>query len=309
MQRLSAPTIVDYGLLMSLAVIFGSNFMFIKIGVENMPAAVFVLTRLVIAAVVMLGLAIFMLGARSALPRGAIWWPMLGCALFGYTLPFSLTSWGQEEVDSAIAAIIMSTMPLFTLALAQVFTRDEKPTLFSVLGFGLALVGVVVLFGFHKLAAFDGDSVRQLAIVASAFCFGVNAILTKSVQTAPWQSVTAGILLVSALMAVPFALVSVNDPFVMGQMSGAIWLVVVYAGLVPTALAGVLTIFMVRRTGAAFLSQLNFFVPVVGVFCGVLFLAELLPPNAWLALPIILSGVALARWRPKRKTLSINKGV
>jgi len=86
------------------------------------------------------------------------------------------------------------------------------------------------------------------------------------------------------------------------------WLAMVYSGAVATAFASVIIIIVVRRTGASFLSQINFIIPLIGVAISILFLGEVLPSNGFMALAIILIGVAIARRRPKRTIISINKG-
>ena len=298
-----SPRTSDYVLLLLLAVILGSNFMFIKIAVTAMPSELFVVARLVIAAVALVAI---MWMAGQSFPQGAIWWPILGSALFGYTLPFALISWGQERVDAGIASILMATMPLFTLAMAQILTRDEKPNRYSVAGFIVALLGVILLFGFDKLASLGDESVRQYAIALAAISFGLNAIITKQLVGLQWQAMTASLMVVSVMLALPL-LIFVEWGGV--RAGPEVWLSVLYTGLGPTALGAVLIIFVVRRQGAAFLSQLNFIVPVVGVVCAVIFLKEDLPANAALALLVILCGVAIARRRPKRELISINKGV
>lgn len=277
--------------------------MFTKIAVTVLPAELFVFSRISIAAVVMV---LIMQLAGQHWPSGAVWWPIAGSAFFGYTLPFMLISWGQERVDSGVASILMATMPLFTLAMAQVLTNDEKPNRYSIIGFLIALTGVVVLFGFDKLASLGDESQRQYAITLGALSYGLNAIITKKLGGLAWQTMTASILVLATFMAIPLLV------FVDWQSVSAppiIWLSVLYTGLSPTALGAVLIVLVVQRQGASFLSQLNFIVPVVGVVCAVLFLSEQLPANATLALAIILAGVALARRRPQRKIISVNKGV
>ncbi len=299
----SKPGFSDYALLLFLAVVLGSNFMFIKIAVTALPPGLFVFARLVIAALVLVAI---MYLAEQSFPRGMIWVPILGSALFGYTLPFTLISWGQERVDSGIASILMATMPLFTLAMAQIFTDDEKPNLYTIAGFVIALVGVLLLFGFDKLASLGDESVRQYAIAFGAVSFGLNAIITKQLTGLKWQTMTASLMVVSVILALPL-LYFVNWSEV--SAGPLIWTSVVYTGLAPTALGAVLIILVVQRQGASFLSQLNFIVPVVGVVCAVVFLKEDLPANAAMALLVILCGVAIARRRPTRKIVSINKGV
>lgn len=292
----------DYVLLVFLAILLGSNFMFIKIAVLEMPSELFVFLRLTLAAIVLAGV---MIWAGEKMPRGPVWWALVGSAFFGYTLPFALIAWGQERVDSGVTSILMATMPLFTLVMAQIFTKDERPNRYTVAGFILALFGVVVLFGFDKLASLGEESMRQFGITLGAIAFGINAVITKKITGLPWESMTACLMVLSAIFAAPFLLFV---DFSALEVSNAVWVSVIYTSLFPTALGAVLIILVVKRQGAAFLSQLNFIVPVVGAFCAVAFLGEALPPNAIAALIIILAGVALARRRPKRHIVSVNRG-
>lgn len=293
----------DYALLGFLALLLGSNFMFIKIAVTELPSELFVFGRLVIAAVCLLAI-LWLSGHR--LPRGKVWTPIFLSGLFGYALPFTLIAWGQEKVDASVASILMATMPLFTLAMAQIMTRDEKPNRYSILGFTIALCGIMLLFGFDKLASLADQSLRQYAIALAAISFGFNAIVTKQLPALQWQEMTAALLLVSVLLSLPL-LVFVDWGTVSGSASS--WGALIYAGIGPTALGAVLILFVVQRQGAAFLSQLNFLVPIIGVAMGMIFLGEQLPENGWIALFVILAGVAIARRRPKREIISINKGV
>ncbi|MEM8750485.1 MAG: DMT family transporter [Pseudomonadota bacterium] len=297
------PSLSDYALLLFLSVLLGSNFAFIKVAVSELPSELFVFGRLFIGAAIIYAL-MRMAGLR--LPQGAVWKPIILSGFFGYTFPFALISWGQERVDSSVASILMATMPLFTLAMAQVLTRDEKPNRYSVSGFLIAMVGILLLFGFDSLLSLGDNSVRQYAIALAAISFGYNAIITKDLTGIEWQSLIAALLLISVVLAAPLlAFVDWGNV----SASATAWGALVYAGVGPTALGAVLIWLVVQRQGASFLSQLNFIVPVVGVFIGLAFLRENLPQNGWLALLLIMAGVTLARRRPKRELISINKGV
>ena len=294
----------NYIWLILLAAIFGSNFMMTKVAVQALPPMFVVSARLAIAACV-LGAVMLIAGKRFP-PLGKVWWFLLGSAFFGHTLPFSLISWGQETVDAGLAAILMATMPLLTLLLAHIFTRDEKPNRYTILGFALALIGIVVLFGFDKLASLADQSLRQYAIMLAAMSYGVNAVITKFLTDLAWQASSTAFMLLAFLTSLPllFVTTSVADL----QADWNVWAAVLYTGLFPTALAAIMIIFIVRLTSASFLSQINFMVPLFGVLFAIIFLGEKLPANAALALLIILIGVAIARWRPKRVIVSINKG-
>ncbi len=288
---------------MLLAAIFASNFMMTKIAVHALPPMLVVALRLAIAAVFLFGA---MLLARQWFPRGGIWKPIIASAFFGHTLPFALLAWGQERVDAGLAAIMMATMPLFTLLLAQVFTSDEKPNRYSVAGFAIALMGIIVLFGPDKLASLADQSIRQYAIMGAAMSYGVNAIITKQLIGVAWQQTAASFMLVAFVMCLPLLLFV---DFSQVEASAHVWAAIVYTGIMPTAVGAILVVVIIRRTSASFLSQINFMVPVFGVLFAIVFVNEVLPPNASIALLIILLGVALARRRPKQELISINKGV
>lgn len=301
MENKFSPT--DYVMLVVLAAVFGSNFMMTKISLQALPPMFVVSFRLAVAAALLVAI---MVAARKWFPKGRIWIPLLASAFFGHTLPFSLLAWGQQSVDAGLAAILMASMPLFTLLLAQVFTNDEKPNRYSVAGFAIALIGIVVLFGPDKLMSLADQSVRQYAIILAAMSYGVNAIITKQLVGMPWQQSTASFMV--AALALSFPLLILEDLTGISASAGE-WAATVYTGVMPTALGAVLVIYLVRRTSASFLSQINFLVPLFGVTFSILFLGEFLPANGAIALVIILAGVALARRRPKREIISINKGV
>jgi len=294
---------MDYMMLVILAAVFGSNFMMTKISLQSLPPMFVVSFRLAVAAALLVAI---MLAARKWFPKGRIWIPLFASAFFGHTLPFSLLAWGQQSVDAGLAAILMASMPLFTLFLAQVFTQDEKPNRFSVAGFAIALVGIVVLFGPDKLMSLADQSVRQYAIILAAMSYGVNAIVTKQLVGIPWQQSAASFMVAALVLSFPMLLL--EDLSAISASTGE-WAATIYTGVMPTALGAVLVIYLVRTTSASFLSQINFLVPLFGVLFAILFLGEVLPANGAIALMIILVGVALARRRPKREIISINKGV
>lgn len=285
----------DYALLLLLACIFGSNFMMTKITVSVMPPAFVVSARLAVATLM---LALIMAVTRAPWPRGKIWIAILASGFFGHTLPFTLLAYGQQVVDAGIAAILMATMPLFTLLLAQLFTHDERPNRYATAGFAIALGGIVLLFGPSRLGQLDATSVAQLMIAIAAISYGINSIITKSLLSARWEGVATAFMASAFVLSLPAL---VMDGIALPDAPAKAWAALIYTGLGPTAIGAVLVVALVRRAGASFASQINFAVPVVGTGLAIVFLGERLPANAWFALVIILGGVALARRRPNSK--------
>lgn len=287
------PGVRDYALLLTLSAIWGSSFMFIKIGVETVPAATLTLARLVIAAVLLLAVAKM---AGQTLPHGRRLWGVVAlAALFGNALPFTLIAWGEEAIDSGVAAILMAVMPLTTVLLAHLLTRDEKMTRRKALGVALGIAGLAVLIGPEKLAKLGEDTVRQLAVAAAAFCYGVNAIVTKGLAGQPRRATAAALTIVSTAMMLPISLVLDRPWSLDASMTSS--LAILALGVLHTAIGTMIMLAIVRRQGASFFSQINLLIPLFGVFFGALILFERPPPSAYAALVLILIGVAVARGR------------
>lgn len=282
--------VFDYALLTGLAAIFGSSFLFTNIAVQSIPPFTVVAARITIAAIVLVFVLVL---SGKRLPSGSIWGWIFASALFGNAIPFSLISWGQQTVDAGLTAIFMAVMPLTTVLLAHVVTSDEKLNRWTLTGVLLGLVGVSVLMGWAALSQIDGESLSQLAILAGAMCYAVNALITRKLTHLSKWPMSAGLLIAASVLTVPLALLVESPWQVQASLSSVLAVLALAAG--PTALATGLILVIIGRQGASFLSQINFMVPLFGVFFGTVFLHERLSSNAWVALVIILFGVALAR--------------
>ncbi len=284
------PGIVDYALLTGLGAVFGSSFLFTNIAVQTVPPFTVVAARITLAALVLfvvLGLS----GKR--LPRGSVWGWIFASALFGNAIPFSLISWGQQSVDAGLTAIFMAIMPLTTVVLAHLVTTDEKLNRWTLTGVLFGLLGVCVLMGWAALSQLGGESLPQVAILVGAMCYAVNALITRKLTHLSKWPMSAGLLLAASAFTLPLAFIFESPWQVQASWPSMLAVLALAAG--PTALATGLILIIIGRQGASFLSQINFMVPLFGVLFGTVFLQERLPPNAWVALVIILGGVALAR--------------
>ncbi len=293
---------MDYTLLVVLGAMFGIAFMWTKVAVDEVPPVTIAFSRIAIAAVLIH--AVMVVTGQNLKSIAAHWKLILLVGLFGNVFPFSLVAWGQGRVDAGLTAILMAVMPLITLVLAHFFTQDEKLNAYRVVGFVLGLFGVAVLIGFDKLATLGEETIRQYAIMGAACCYGIHAILSKSLTGLPRRAVSSGVLIASSIALLPFSLF-IDQPWTL-SISGTSWLMLVLLGIFPTGIGTLMLFAIIQRQGAGFLSQINFLVPVFGVFWAILLLGETLPPNAILALVIILAGVAIARIKPKQK---LNTGV
>ncbi len=288
---------VDYALLVLLAMIFGMSFVWGKIAVREVPPATIVLCRLLLASGILYAVSRIM--GERLLPLMVHWRKIAIVGLFGSAFPFFLITWGQEQVDAGLTAILMAVMPLITIVLAHYFTDGEELTIYRIVGFVCGLVGVAVLFGIENLTSLGDETIRQTAIIGAAVCYAINAIVSKSVVTLPRFALSTAVLLVPALMMLPFVVIF-DGPWKLDYSAVTLWSIVAL-GAFPTGLGMVMIFAILGRQGAGFLSQINFLVPVFGAAGAMLFLGEAMPPNGFLSLAIILAGVAIARIKPKPK--------
>jgi drug/metabolite transporter (DMT)-like permease len=285
--------LVDTLKLWALGAIWGSSFLFTEIAVDTLPPLTVAAGRILLAALVVL-CAAFALGQR--LPRGrGEWAAIAGTGLFGSALPFGLISWGQTEVSSGLAAILMGSGPFAALALSHVFTRDDRFSLAKVVGLVVGFAGVAILVGSDALSG-GGRLLAQLAIVAAAFCYAAGGVITRRIAHLPTQMAAGTILLAAVAYTLPLALL-LDRPWrveVGAEAAGA----VLYLGLASTGLASLIRFQIIREAGATFMAQVNYLVPLFGVFWAWLFLSQTPTWSAWAALALILVGTNVTRRDP-----------
>ncbi|KJE37189.1 transporter [Thalassospira sp. HJ] len=294
------PGICEYVLLVLLALMWGSSFTFIKIGVHAYSPLVVASGRLAFAALVLWGLAAI---RKSELPKGKrAWISTFMIALIGNAIPFFLISFGETKVDAGLAAILMSTVPLTTVVLAHFFTHDEKLSTGKVIGIVLGTIGVVVLVGPETLSGLGGEFLFQLAILVAAIGYAISSLVARNLRDQPRIGSTAVILTFATLMLMPFTLI-IDQPWTMDwDLEGA--LSIMYLGMFPTGIAMFLILQIIAMAGASFLVFNNYLVPAVGVLISFFVLGEVPQPNALLALAIILGGIAASQMRFGRKSAS-----
>jgi drug/metabolite transporter (DMT)-like permease len=285
--------------LLVLASIWGSSFAAIKVAIVTMPPMTLVAVRTLIAVAVLLPI---MLWRGGRMPMDAKSW-RIGAALgvVGLALPFFLIGWGEQEVDSGLAAILMAVMPLATMVLAHFFNEGDRFTAAKLIGVTIGFAGVVVLMGPEALKGLGGEVVYQLAVAGGALCYAFNAILTKNlpavgVGPAPMIGRALMVMIMGAVIATPMALITEGTAG-LASADGDAWLAAAYLGLLPTGLATLIYFRLIEVRGASFFSFVNYLNPVFGVVWGALLLAEVVSLQAMLALAMILAGVAVANWR------------
>jgi len=282
------PTQADWLSIFALGLIWGGTFIVIAFALRGYGPVTVACARTSFGAVTVLGL--LWLTGRRLPTSAAVWRSAVPIGLLSTALPFYLLSWGQQSVPSAFAGLSMAAVPLFVLPLAHAFS-DEPLTRRKASGFALGFAGVLALLG---PAAVQGDAatLARLACLAAALSYAVSSILTRRCPPVDPMALTAATLLVGAAVLIPAMLLTEGLPAWQGTVPGV---AIIFLGLVPTALAALLRVSVIRSAGSGFMTLTNYQVPLWSMGFGVVFLSESLPGTFFAALALILTGLAVSQ--------------
>ena len=161
-----------------LALIWSSTWLFIKLGLEDLPPFTFAGIRFVIAAIILLTIIAI---RRRPLPRaGRDWVLIAGTGILAFSINYGLLFWGEQRTSSGLAAILQTIIPVFGLVLAHLHLPEERITWPKFVGVVLGIAGVALIFSNQMetggTAAFQGS----LAIVVGAFGAAYSNVLIKA---------------------------------------------------------------------------------------------------------------------------------
>ncbi len=223
---------------------------------------------------------------------------MIAIGILNTALPFSLLSWGQQYVPSAFAGISMAALPLFVLPLAHVFS-DEPLSARKAAGVVLGFVGAIVLIGPGVLRIGTGlEPLGQIACLAAAMSYAISSILTRNFPPMDPIALATWTLIVGSVCLIPIMLTVEGVPTWAGTEAG---LAILFLGFVPTALAALLRVLVIRSAGSVFMTLVNYQVPLWSMIFGAFVLSEVLPLRFFAALALILLGLAISQWASLKK--------
>lgn len=271
--------------LLLLSAIWGSSYMFIKVGVRDFSPAALVELRLLLAATVLVTAAAASRGlrsVRSGIRPGAV------VGIVGMAVPFLLISWGETHVDSGVAAVANASVPIFVALLALRFAAGERSSGLRVVGLAVGLAGVAVVVGVHPGGGWWAVA-GALAVVLSSVCYAVSSLfIQRSLYVGGIELAAASVLWGAAAM-LPFALLRLPESVGWKPLVS-----VVVLGVVGTGFAQLLINRLIGEYGAARSMLVNYLLPAFALLYGVAILGEPLTGAKLGGLALILTGVSLA---------------
>jgi drug/metabolite transporter (DMT)-like permease len=282
------PSKLDFAFLVLLALLWGSSYALIKIGIETIPPATLTAGRLTIAAVLLSG--VLHLRGMSLPGSPRLWLQLLLQSVINLVLPFLLISWGELHVSSGLASILATTAPFFAFAIAAV-TGNAARGMTQALGLVCGLCGVIVIIGWQSLSELGGPQLAaQLALIAAGFCYGSSSNYGRVFRTISPVVVGAGTLLWAMALTVPLCIV-VDHPWTLQPSLRSLG-AMISLGVLSTALAFSIYFRLLGTLGTVGTSTVGYLRIGFSVVLGILFLGEHLTPASAAGLVLIVLGVA-----------------
>jgi len=282
------------GLYITLGIVWGCSFIFIKLGLEFLTPFGVAFGRCALGALALLiylkikGLSL----VRDRKMIGHLW----VVALLLNVIPGILFAWAETEVTSILAGIINAVTPLMTLIAIIVVSRNEKPTTPQVVGLLLGFLGVLTVLGAWKGLG-DNPLWAILILLAAVTCYGFSFPYSRRfilpAQLKP-EVMAATQVTLGAITLLPLFLINgiAKSEFLIGPV-----LAMVALGVFGSGFAYIWNFTIMRDAGSAIASSVTYVTPVVAVAVGLIFLQEKLHWYEPVGALIVLLGAAIAQGR------------
>lgn len=283
---------IHYGAVLLLGAVWGASFLFISVAVSEFGPFLLMFLRVLVAGLILLGVAYLTPRQKSmkkTLRLGENGPKYLTVGLLNCVLPFTLIAYAELKVTASLAAILISTMPLFTAVIASVW-GSEQLTSRKMWGALLGIIGVAVLVGGGPLALNLEVVVAILALLLAACSYSAATVYAGRhlSDLPPVYAATAQLLGAAVLMAAPAMWAT---PSLLPSATAIINLTGLI--LVSTTFAYLLYFFLLREVGPTRTASVTFLIPVFGVLWAIIFLGESFSLGMFLGMVIILASVSL----------------
>jgi drug/metabolite transporter (DMT)-like permease len=279
-----------------VALIWGSSFLLIRVGVGEMSPAQVVFIRCTIAAI---GLNAVLLLRRKRYPTDlTIWRNMLIIGVINASLPYLLLSLGEQNVPSNVASVLQSTTALFGMIIAHFAITDERVTWGKAIGIGLGFVGMLVLASRSQTEG-EASLIGALCIVGASFSYACGAVFSRRVTRGKVEPLV--IAATSFIFASVSALIYLGlEPLLGGRsavpladLSQNVIVAVFTLGVVNTFIAYLFFYYIIQELGAARATMVTYVVPVIGLILGWLVLGERIDATLILGAVLIFAGIGI----------------
>jgi drug/metabolite transporter (DMT)-like permease len=272
--------------------IWSTVWLFIKIGVREVPPVSFAAMRLIIAILVMVPVT---LAGRHRLPRTPRDWGLIagsGVVLLGFN--YALLNWGMQFISSGLTAVLQSTTPAFALVFAHYMVPDERMTARKATGLVLGVCGIGIIFWDQLTFGGDNALVGSITVTLGAVCVAfAYALVRRSGRHLAPGIITTGQMIAAFIPLLIYGWAVEGNPFHVKWTSNAL-VSAAYLALAGSVLAAWLNYWLLARVGTVNLLVMGLIEPVVAILLGAWVLGETMNSRVIFGGAVILASIWLA---------------
>src|SRR3954464_13452850 len=270
-------------MLVFTAAVWGSSYMFIKVALDDFSEGAIVCLRTALGAALLLSFAAHR-GVLADLRGRVKWMAIIACVqVIG---PFLLITYGETRISSSLTAILISVVPIFTALLALRFDDAERSHGWALVGIGIGIVGVALLFGLDLSGSGD-ELIGGAMMLTAALGYAISWMRVKhKLAGAAPEAVAGGTMVVAAIATAPLLLAA--PPSGAPGFDSIASMLALGAG--GTGVAFVLYYTLIADVGPARASMGGYVAPGFSIVYGVVLLGESLTLAAVAGLVLILAG-------------------
>mgnify|MGYP001204245478 FL=1 len=280
----------DIFLLVLLAAIWGSSFFNIKIATDSYEPITLALVRVIFASIPLILLCKYKKIKIEAFSKEWKSYSLIG--LCNIAIPFTLIAIGTGQINSYLAAMMMSTTPLSGTILAHIFTKNEKMNLGKVIGILIGFSGILFLF-LDKVIINEKNYIFALITILGSTFYSIGGILTLRIKNKGNENVTTSTTIWSLIFLIPFSII-LEKPWLMNPSIEST-LSLLYLGIIATGLAWLIRFRILSINGLVFQTQVAYLIPIFGVFFGYFLMDEVITWRVLISLSIIILGIYIVK--------------
>lgn len=275
--------------------IWGSTWLFIKVGLNDLPPLSFAAIRFVIAAAI---LWIIVPIRRVELPESLRNWLMLaGTGVLGFTVNYGLIFWGEQYISSGLAALLQSTIPVFGLLFAHLHLPAERMAVAKVVGVLFGVVGVGVIFSNQLSVSGSRALAGCVAIIISAAGAAYSNVLIKRYGMKLEPTMIAATQMSFGLVPILILGLLLEGNPLGFRWTGTAIFSLLYLAIVGSVIAFILYYWLVQHMDVTKTMLIALVTPVFAVLLGLIVLNERLNWRTLVGGALIISGIALIVFR------------
>src|SRR6187402_3584119 len=290
---------IDWLVFFALGFMWGSSYLFIKLAVDDFGTFTLVALRLLVGAAL---LWIVVRIAKQPLPRDRkTYGHLLVMAIINITIPFLLITWAEQSVESSLAAILTSPVPLFAIVLSAMFLPDEPIRVNGLVGLAVGFIGVVIIVS-RGLTGSGSSVAGELALLGATISYACGAVYSR-------RNVRGLAPMIPAVFQVTFAAVITGviallfeHPWTATPDAEAIFSIL-WLGILGSGLAYLFVFRLFANWGATRTTTVAYVIPVVGILLGYLVLQEPIDARIIVGTILVATGIFLVNSRFGRRRI------